>query len=56
MGSCAATAGARNLTLATDKFSSGGVGLQKTVLALPSGEALLAPLGVVFRISGGDLG
>ena len=56
MGSCAATAGARNLMLATDKFNSGGVGLQNAVLALPSGEVLLAPPGVAFSISGDDLG
>ena len=56
MGSCAATAGARNLTLATDKISSGGVGLQNAVLELPFGEALLAPLGAVFPIGGDDLG
>ena len=42
--------------LATDKFNSGGVGLQNTVLALPSGEVLLAPPGVAFSISGDDLG
>ena len=42
--------------LATDKFNSGGVGLQNAVLALPSGEVLLAPPGVAFPIRGDDLG
>ena len=42
--------------LATDKFNSGGVGLQNAVLAPPSGEVLLAPPGVAFPIGGDDLG